>query len=92
MIGMKRDIIYDLDGSLSNVFDGTSRASGTIVSNFNHIAKYNQNNCPPATTPLLWDNAIMCNQNVQLRRIFFRNLMPFNTFDNTAMRVLELSS
>lgn len=38
MIGFdKRCVIYDLDGSLSNKFDGQSRASGTIVHGWPHI-------------------------------------------------------
>lgn len=92
MIGLKRDVIYDLDGSLSTYHNGIAFPSGTIVSNFNHIAKYHQDNCPPAAIPLNWDNAIMCNQNIKLRRIFFHNLLPFNTFDNTAMGIIPINN
>ncbi len=38
MVGMKRDVVYDLDGSLSASFDGATRTSATIVSNFAHIS------------------------------------------------------
>jgi hypothetical protein len=75
MIGVKKDVIYDLDGSLSMAFDGTTRTSGTIVQNYPHIGRYNQNNCPPATVAAAWDNTIMCNQNVKIRRIYFTNLL-----------------
>ena len=40
MIGMKRDVIYDTDGSLSSIFDSGTRTSGTIVQGFNHISQY----------------------------------------------------
>jgi hypothetical protein len=38
MIGMKRDVIYDTDGSFSTAFDGNTRASSAIVQAYNHIA------------------------------------------------------
>ena len=41
MIGLKRDVIYDLDGSLSRAFDNTTRTSATIVHGFPHIALSN---------------------------------------------------
>jgi len=95
MIGVKKDIIYDLDGSLSVAFDGTARSvrtSGTLVQNYPHIAQYNQNTCPSATDPTLWDNAIMCNQNKVIRKIVFTNLMEFNTFKMQTMKVVPINS
>lgn len=40
MLGLKRDMIYDQDASLSNDFDGGVRTSATIVSNYPHIETY----------------------------------------------------
>jgi hypothetical protein len=53
MMGLKRDVIYDLDASLAMPFDGNlnSRTSATIISNFNHIANYNQQHCKSSDTP-----------------------------------------
>ena len=55
---LKRDVIYDLDGSLSQKFDGTSRSSATIVQGFPHIATLNTVDCPPPSVAGNWDNAV----------------------------------
>ena len=34
MLGLRREIIYDMDGTYSQGFDSNSRASATIVNNF----------------------------------------------------------
>lgn len=38
MLGVKRDVIVDLDASLSSYFFNTSITAGTLVWGFNHIA------------------------------------------------------
>lgn len=91
MIGLKRDVIYDLDGSLSMAFDGTARTSGTIVSNWPHIAMAQQDKCPQASDTAGWDNAIMCNQLVSLRRVVFTNLAPTALFKSQYMHAYELA-
>lgn len=80
MIGVKKDVIYDTDGSLSSAFDGMTRTRGTIVSNYPHIAQYNQNKCPSSPNAAKWDNAIMCNQDITIRRIYFTNLLELKNF------------
>lgn len=93
MIGVKKDVIYDTDGSFSQVFDGsTARTSGTIVRNYPHIARYNQNKCPPATDSSLWDNTIMCNQDITICRIFFTNLLDKSNFLLQDMKIIQLNS
>lgn len=38
MLGLKREIIYDKDGTFTNkVFDGTTRVKSTILNGFKHI-------------------------------------------------------
>lgn len=80
MIKMKRDVIYDLDGSFSQLFDGTNRTSATIVYGFPHIATYNQNTCPKATSPSSWDNAVMCGPTITIRRVLFSNIINHQLF------------
>jgi len=92
MIGFKRDIIYDLDGSFSSAFGGATRTSGTIVQNFPHIAQYNQDKCTPASDPAAWDNAIMCNQDLTIRKIVFSNLMEHKLFVNQNISVVQINS
>jgi hypothetical protein len=80
MIHMKRDVIYDLDGSLSQLFDGANRTSATIVYGFPHIANYNQATCPKSSTPENWDNAVMCGPTITIRRVLFGNIINHQLF------------
>ena len=74
---LKRDVIYDLDGSLSQLFDGTTRSSGgTVVQGFPHIAHYNPSTCPAPSTAGNWDGAVMCDHTVTIRRVMFGLLLP----------------
>lgn len=92
MIGLKRDVIYDLDGSLSYAFDQTTRASGTIVHGFPHIASSNPTLCPQALLPSGWDGAVMCGPTVTLRRAIFTNLAKHQDFAAQNLRATEISS
>lgn len=93
MIGFdRRDVIYDLDGSLSSKFDGLARASGTIVHGWPHIAAFNQNTCPPATTATDWDDAVYCAPSVTIRRVWFTNLQDVQTFNAQWMKVTEIQT
>jgi hypothetical protein len=80
MIGVKRDIIYDTDGSFSSNFDGNTRANGTIVHGYPHIASYHQSDCPPASDSNGWDNSIMCGPSLTLRRVLFSNILNHQLF------------
>jgi hypothetical protein len=92
MIGaLKRDIIYDLDGSFAAQFDGTPRASATIVHGFPHIAAYNQNTCPSASTPGDWDDAVMCGPTETLRRVMFSNMIDWQLFNGQYLKAVQLA-
>jgi hypothetical protein len=91
MIGMKRDVIYDTDGSLSQKFDGNTRSSASIIQSYNHIANYYQNVCPASTTPSAWDNCLMCNSNVTVRRVAFTNLVDSRLFKSQAIKVMPIT-
>lgn len=92
MIGMKRDIIYDLDGSLSLAFDGNVRTSATILHKYPHISTYHQSNCLQPSTAANWDNAIICDKNITIRRVMFTNLLNLALFKNQQMKVMEIAS
>lgn len=94
MNGLKRDIIYSLDASLAVAFDGNSisRTSATIIQNYNHIANYQQSHCVSAANTSLWDNAIICDQTIKLRRILFTNLIDLYTFNGQYMKVAPINS
>jgi len=92
MINLKRDVIYDVDGSFSTLFDGTTRASGTIVHGFPHITYNNSQVCPQATHPGDWDNAVMCGPTVTIRRVLFTNIINHQLFVSQLQKAALLSS
>lgn len=92
MLGLKRDVIYDLDASLSQSFSNRNRTSATIVYGYNHIANYNQQHCTTATEADKWDSAVMCDQTVTIRRIYFTNIIDSYTFNNQLMKVKPITS
>lgn len=92
MIGLKRDIIYDLDGSLSYAFDHSStRTSATIVHGYPHIAATNPTVCPSPINPSDWDNSVMCDSSVSLRRVVFTNLNDHQDFQRQHLKAVELT-
>jgi len=92
MLGPKRDIIYDTDASLAPSFDGLTRTSGTIIHNYTHIALYHNDKCPQANNVAGWDNAIMCNQDITIRRIMITNLADPYIFNAQYMKVMPIDS
>lgn len=95
MLGLQRDVIYDLDASLSSIFGNENAnnptTSAAIVHNYNHISGYNQQSCrAPAENK--WDDAILCDQSVTIRRVFFTNLIELNTFNAQFMKVIPINS
>ena len=88
MLGTKRDVIFDTDGSMSLAFDGTTRSSGgTIVYGYNHIKSFHQNTCPSATVSSDWDGTIMCDSTLTVRRVVFTNIINKGTFNGQSMKV-----
>jgi hypothetical protein len=92
MIGMKRDVIYDTDGSLSKLFDGNTRSSGSIIQAYTHIANSYQNACPAPTVASSWDNNIMCDNTVTVRRVIITNLVDSRLFHGQQMKVKALNN
>ena len=76
MLGLKRDVIYIRDSSLSNEFDSNNaRTNSTIIHNFPHISHYNPTDCPQPTDSSKWDNALMCSSTTHIRRVQFTNMI-----------------
>lgn len=91
MIGMKRDVFYDLDGSATNgVFDANTRTSATIINNFQHIAA--ETDCVSATTPAEWDSTIVCDGSLNVEQVAFKNLMKKTEFMSIPIKVKLLST
>jgi hypothetical protein len=91
MIGLKKDVIYDADCSFCSQFDSVSRTSATITYSFNHIASYHVDKCPAAQSPTKWDNTIMCDQTIKIRRVWFTNILPLESFRSQFMLAAELT-
>jgi len=58
MIGLKRDILYDLDGTFSAPLNSLTRPRGTVVWGYKHLT--DDSACTPATMPGIWDDSIVC--------------------------------
>jgi hypothetical protein len=92
MIGLKRDVIYDTDGSLSYAFDRRNRTSATIVYGYPHIALSNPTVCPRANSSADWDDAVMCDSSVTMRRVVFTNMGTHQDFAGQMMKTTELAN
>lgn len=92
MLGLKRDIIYDLDASLSSTYDGLARTSATLVWNYPHITLYNQDACSLASNSTKWGGAIMCSQAVTIRRVMFTNLADPYIFNAKRLKAIQIDN
>jgi hypothetical protein len=88
MLGLQREIIYDLDGSISTLYDGTARQSCTIMKSWNHLLNSQTaacNNSPLDNTK--WDGGMLCDETVTIRRIIITNLIKLATFSAQPIKV-----
>jgi hypothetical protein len=84
---LKRNVIYDTDGSLSNPFLGHSK-SGAIVYGFTHITQNAGCSLPLNTN--LWDNAVFCSSPLIVRRVTFANLLIKQNFKSQQIHVAQI--
>ncbi len=74
MLGLKREVFYDLDGTLTNnIFDSVTRASATLTFGWPHILQ--DSACVSADDPTLWDSGALCNESVTVRQVMFSNFL-----------------
>jgi hypothetical protein len=93
MLGGKRDIIYDSDGSFSKYFDGANRTNTTIVANYPHIYSDNPNHCFSPSNATFWDDSRLCDNSLIIRRIMFTNIIGANyyySFSGSTMYVAAI--
>ena len=89
--GPRRNIFYDLDGSMSsNLFDGTARSKATIFPHYVHDEIAGKCNVAANTTK--WDNSLICNSDVVVRSVMMANPAPLSWFKNTQLKIMRLSS
>lgn len=92
MLGLKREVFYDQDGSLtSGVFDGKTKQKSALVQGFPHLLQ--DPACKGSLTNYAkWDSAAVCDQSVTVRQIFFTNIIDTEEFRSQPMKVRMLSS
>jgi hypothetical protein len=60
MAGLKKEIIYDMDGSLTNgKIDNNTRTRATVVASLNYIL--DEPGCLQTTNISTWDTVAVCN-------------------------------
>ena len=96
MSGVKRDVLYDRDGSLSTVFDGQNRTNATLVYNYPHISKQHPLNCSSPQTASAWDNSLLCDSTILIRRVYFTNLWSskyyYNVYSITSINIAPIAN
>ena len=72
MTGVKREMIYDLDGTFSEGMDGVNRTSARIIYFSKHLG--GEPGCSRTTNMFTWDNTLVCDDSAPLRKITFSGL------------------
>ena len=94
MTGLKKEIIYDLDGTLTNSrIDSQLRTRATIVTNLSYIL--DEPGCTQTSNIAMWGAVTVCNQNVTIRKVTFMNVLPVlftNFFAPTVWRMPKLAT
>jgi len=83
------DIIYDLDGSLSTYFDGSSRNRSTFVGNLNHFI--GEEDCISSASSQ-WSDILVCEESITIRKVTFTNLQNVDLFRGVYARVQRIDS
>ncbi len=92
MLGLKREVFYDLDGSLTNTVHTSSvtRPSATLTNGWPHLLQ--DPACVPATNSTLWDSAAVCDQTVTVRQVMITNLQDTELFKSQPQKTRMISS
>ena len=95
MLGQQRDIVYDMDGSLSLYFFTSNQSSATLVNNFAHITNFNNDKCRSSNLTS-WSSLTLCDSSITIRRIMFTNAIGaghwwWNDFRWATMYVLPIT-
>lgn len=89
MNGIKREILYDLDGTFTTTaFDGVQRASAAITFNYKHLAS--EPACQPPQNIQQWDNTLACDESVKVARVTFSKLKPESLFYLVGLKAEEI--
>ena len=79
-----------MDGSFSSTnYDGSTRPSATILNNYPHIAA--ENGCSPPSDTGIWQDTLICDSTLPLRKVRFEKLEKRTEFLNTPMKIQRIS-
>ena len=92
MQGVKRDIIYDSDGSFSFYFNVVNRTQTTITYAFNHITAANPFHCTQPTNASFWDTLTLCDSSVTIRRVMITNAIGSSYYYNFYYATMYVSA
>ena len=91
MLGLKKEVFYDLDGSATNgMFDTTTRTSATIINGWPHMLQ--DPACKSATNSTLWDSAATCDSTVTVRQVSFNNIINQQEFKSVSMKARMIAT
>jgi hypothetical protein len=91
MLGLKREVFYDMDGTATNgVFDANTRTSATVAFGWPHLMQ--DPACKPAGDLTLWDNACTCDPTVTVRQVMFTNLAKKDEFKSISIKARMLAT
>lgn len=91
MLGLKKEIIYDNDGTFTTgVFDNTVRTKATVMKGFQHILS--EPGCNSAVNQTIWDGSAVCSANLTIRRVTFMNILPEDSINFYPPYVSKMSN
>lgn len=90
--GDRRNIFYDIDGTLSGAnFNGsTPRVNSAIVPYFPHLDVAGK--CFNNTNSLLWNTSLICDNTTTVRNVMFTNTISFDLFENQPIKFYALNA
>lgn len=90
MLGHKKEIIYNPDGSLFNTagFDAKNRSSATLTNAWPHILQ--ETGCVQAPIAAEWGGAAVCDETVIIRRVLVGDIQKAAEFDKVNMKVIQV--
>lgn len=89
MNGVRKEVLYDLDGSFTTTdFDGIQRVSAAITNNWSHLRS--EIACKATTNTGQWHNTLACDDTVKVALVRFTGLTPSSNFAKVGMKLSEI--
>ena len=86
----RRYILHDLDGTLSKLFDGQTRANAVITPYYPHNEIAGK--CSNATDQLKWNDSLVCNAGIAVTDLQFAAAQPTSMFFGARIFIKRLDT